>query len=134
MPGNVSSATASLVMPLSLSRAFEHSREYAVRANEEYALGESQRRAITSTSRKSWRLSKRLTPDEYDDLLAFYESVGGPMVPFYFYDGSERTPLWSWDATGVSTTGRYAVVFRNRWRAEFGFPRHNVDIELVEVA
>ena len=134
MPGSVSSATVSLVMPLSLSRAFEHSREYTVRANEEYALGESQRRAITSTSRKVWRLSKRLTPDEYDDLLAFYESVGGPMVPFYFYDGSERTPLWSWDETGASTTGRYAVVFRNHWRAEFGFPRHNVDIELVEVA
>ena len=105
MPGSVSSATASLVMHFSLSRAFEHSREYTVRANEEYALGESQRRAITSTSRKVWRLSKRLTPDEYDDLLAFYESVGGPMVPFYFYDGSERTPLWSWDETGASTTG-----------------------------
>ena len=134
MPGSVSSATASLVMHFSLSRAFEHSREYTVRANEEYALGESQRRAITSTSRKAWRLSKRLTPDEYDALLAFYESVGGPMVPFYFYDGTETTPLWSWDATGVSTTGRYAVVFRNHWRAEFGFPRHNVDIELVEVA
>lgn len=134
MPGSVSSATVSLVMPLSLSRLFEHSREYTVRANEEYALGESQRRAITSTSRKAWRLSKRLTPAEYDDLLAFYESVSGPMIPWLFYDGSERTPLWSWDATGVSTTGRYAVVFRNHWRAEFGFPRHNVDIELVEVA
>lgn len=121
-------------MPYSLSRLFEHSRECTVRANEEYALGESQRRAITSTSRKAWRLSKRLTPAEYDDLLAFYESVSGPMIPWLFYDGSERTPTWSWDATGVSTTGRYTVVFRGGWRAEFGWPRHNVDIELMEVA
>lgn len=121
-------------MPHSLSRLFEHSRDYAVRANEGYALGESQRRAITATSRKSWRLSKRLTPDEYDDLLTFYESVGGPMVPVLFYDGSERTPIWSWDATGVSTTGRYTVVFRSKWNAEFGWPRHNVEIELMEVA
>ncbi len=134
MPGNVSSATSSTVMPLSLSRLFEHSREYTVRENE-YLNGESQRRAMTSTSRKYWRLSKRLTPTEYDALLAFFVARNGPVQPFYFYDGTETVTDWSWDATGVSTTARYTVVFRNqRWVATFSIPRHEVDIELTEVA
>lgn len=134
MPGNVSSATASTVMPLSLSQLFEHSREFSARENE-YPNGESQRRALTATSRKAWRLSKRLTPTEYDALLAFFVARKGPVQPFYFYDGTETVTDWTWDATGASTTGRYTVVFRNqRWVATFSIPRHEVEIELVEVA
>lgn len=134
MPGSVASATTSLVLPLSLSRAFSHSRLYTVRVNQ-YPNGESQRRSITTTSRKSWRLDKRLTPAEYDTLLAFYQSTHGPVLPFYFYDGTETSPLWSWDATGVATTGRYMVRFANEvWQAEFSLPRHNLSIELIEVA
>lgn len=134
MPGSVASATSALVLPLSLSRTFSHSRAYTVRIND-YLNGESQRRAVTTTSRKSWRQDKRLTPAEYDTLLAFYQSTRGPVLPFYFYDGTETSPLWSWDATGVATTGRYLVRFSNEaWQAEFTIPRHGVSIELIEVA
>lgn len=134
MPGNVSSATTTLVLPLSLSRAFAHSRNYTLRTNE-YPLAFSQRRVITTTSRKSWQLAKLLTPTEYDTLLAFYLSVSGPLLPFYFYDGTETAPVWSWDATGVATTGRYLVRFANtQWSADFTIPRHAVELEIIEVA
>lgn len=134
MPGNVPTASTAVVMPLSLSRLFEHAREYTIRDNE-YPSGEAQRRAMTTTSRKRWTLSKRLTPTDHDTLRAFFLARRGPVSPFYFYDGSERTPLWSWDATGVSTTGRYLVRFANeRWAAQMTVPRHEVSIELVEVA
>lgn len=134
MPGNVASASTTIVLPLSLSRSFSHSREYTIRSND-YPLGFSQRRAITTTSRKSWQLTKLLTPTQYDALLAFYESVSGPLLPFYFYDGTETSPIWSWDATGVATVGRYLVRFANpRWSADFSFPRHLVSVEIIEVA
>ena len=134
MPGNVPSASTAVVMPLSLSRLFGHSREYAVRDNE-YLHGEAQRRAMTTTSRKAWQLSKRLTPAQYDTLLAFFVARSGPVNPFYFYDGTETTPRWSWDATGVSTTGRYLVRFANeRWSGEMNISRHNVEVQLLEVA
>lgn len=134
MPGNVASASTSVVMPLSLSRAFGHERAYAVRDNE-YPNGESQRRAVTTTSRKTWSLVKRLTPTEYDALHAFFQARRGSVEPFYFYDGTETTPRWSWDASGVATVGRYLVRFENnRWFAELTVPRHTVEIRLVEVA
>lgn len=121
-------------MPLSLSMLFEQQRDFASRENE-YALGEVQVRSMVTTSRKSWRLSKRLTPADYDTLLAFFHARGGPAQPFYFYDGTETSPKWGWDATGVSTTGRYMVRFLNqRWAAEQSLPRHTVDIEIGEVA
>lgn len=135
MPGSVTAASPSAVMPLSLSRLFEHSREWHVLENE-YAMGESQRRAIPSTSRKSWRLAKRLTTAELAALRTFYQSsVQGPLFTFYFYDGTETVPMWGWDATGAATTGRYAVRFENtQWAESMSIPRHDVEISLIEVS
>ena len=94
MPGSVAAVSTSAVMPLSLSSAFEHSRGWPIRLDE-YANGESFRRNVGSTSRKSWQLSKRLTTAQLATLKAFYAAQNGPQLPFLFYDGAETTPAWS---------------------------------------
>jgi hypothetical protein len=132
LPGSVVAAAPVDVMPLSLSRAFMHERTWHMLANE-YRLGESQRRFLPATSRKSWRLAKRLTTDELDDLRTFVEAH--VLTPFYIYDGTETTPKWSWDVTGAVTVGRYTVRFENpEWIETLGFPRHNVEVRLIEVS
>ena len=59
MPGNVQNAAPATVLPQSLVRAFVHEREYPLIENE-YKNGESQRSVQATTSRKRWRLAKRL--------------------------------------------------------------------------
>lgn len=135
MPGSVVSVSTSVVMELSLSSAFEHSRGWPLRIDE-YPNGESFRRNVGSTSRKSWRLSKRLTTAQLATLKAFYAAQNGPRLPFFIYDGTETTPAWSWDATGVSTVGRYTVRFANTsWQQAIQMGRHEVPaLELIEVS
>lgn len=135
MPGSVSAVSTSAVMPLSFSSAFEHSRGWPARVDE-FPNGESFRRNIGSTSRKTWRLAKRLTSDQLATLKAFYLDRKGPQLPFYFYDGTETTPKWSWDATGASSVGRYTVRFANTsWQQAIQLGRHGVpSLELIEVA
>lgn len=135
MPGSVSAVSTSTVMPLSYSLAFEHSRVWPTRVDE-FLNGESFRRSIGSTSRKSWRLAKRLTTAQLADLKTFYSNQNGPQKPFYFYDGTETTPKWSWDATGASSIGRYTVRFTNTsWQQAIELGRHGVpSLELIEVA
>jgi len=48
MPGSVQNAAPATVLPLSLSRAFEHSREFLVSVNE-YTDGSSQRGLLAAT-------------------------------------------------------------------------------------
>mgnify|MGYP000308328220 FL=1 len=134
MPGSVAAASASAVLPLFISVSFEHARQWGVEDNT-YVCGDSQCRTLTTTSRKTWRLTKRLTPDQWDDLLAFWIARNGTLDPFYFYDGTETTPRWTWDATGVSTTGRYTVRFGNtRMVGTLSIPRSETEIELIEIA
>jgi hypothetical protein len=73
------------VLPQSLCRAFVHSREYPVQVNE-YRNGEAQRGRLADTSRKRWRLGKRLTPDEIQTLRDFYDARKGPQD----YDSGRR--------------------------------------------
>jgi hypothetical protein len=76
---------APTVLPFSLCRSFVHSREYPVQVNE-YRSGESQRGRLADTSRKRWRLEKRLTVAELETLRDFYDTRNGPQEPFWFYD------------------------------------------------
>ena len=73
MPGSVANAGPATVLPRSLSRAFVHSREYPVQINE-YRNGETQRGRVADTSRKRWRLGKRLTPAALQTLREFYDA------------------------------------------------------------
>jgi hypothetical protein len=133
MPGSVANAAPTAVLPSSLCRSFVHSREYPVQVNE-YRNGESQRGRLADTSRKSWRIGKRLTPTELVTLRDFYDVRRGPQEPFYFYDPWETAPKFSYDPTGTATDGRYTVRFEGAWQQSSELSRIEVEIALVEVA
>ena len=133
MPGSIQNAAPVTVLPHSLSRAFARSQEYTVLDNE-YRNGESQRSALAATSRKRWRLAKRLAPDALEGLRDFYDARNGPQEPFYFYDPYETSPKFTPDPTGTAIPGRYTVRFNSDWQQSCGPGRSDVQIELVEVA
>ena len=133
MPGSIQNAVPTTVMPNSLSRAFVHAREYGLLENE-YRNGESQRGLLVATSRKRWRLGKRLTAALLQQLRDFYDARKGSGEPFYFYDPYETVPKFSYDPTGATTQGRYAVRFEGAWEQSVGLGRIYVEISLVELA
>jgi hypothetical protein len=133
MPGAVQNAAPAAVLPQSLSRAFVHTREYPVIDNE-YRNGESQRSVEATTSRKRWRLAKRLNAAQLQALRAFYEARNGPAEPFYFYDPYETNPKFSYDPAGQAVQGRYTVRFNCEWNQSASPGRAEVEIELLEVA
>jgi hypothetical protein len=138
MPGNVANATPTLVMPWNLCAVFQHSRAYSGMQND-FADGTNQRSLITFTSKKTWRIQPMLSNNANNDgvkavlelLRNFYDSVNGPQKAFYFYDVFE-TSRFAYDATGVSTVGRYTVVFRTAWSQTANFPFVTVQLELEE--
>jgi phage-related protein len=132
MPGPVANAAPSEVLPHSLCRTFARSQEYAVLDNE-YRNGESQRSALVATSRKRWRLAKRLTPDAIEELGDFYDARHGPQEPFYFYDPYETSPKFTPDPTGQAIPGRYTVRFEGSFDQSVGLGRADVEIQLVEI-
>jgi hypothetical protein len=131
MPGSVTNAAPSTVLPWSLCRSFVHAREYAAIEND-YKNGESQRSLLVATSRKRWDTSRRLTPDVLAAFLAFYEARKGSSEPFYFYDPWDA--LFAYDPTGASATGRYTVRFDCEWNQIVGIGRIDVGIALIELA
>jgi hypothetical protein len=133
VPGSVAAAAPTTVLPLSLCKAFVHSREYALVENE-YRNGESQRSLLVASSRKSWRLAKRLTASAMKTLRDFYDARNGPQQSFYFYDVFETSPKFGYDPTGVATTGRYTVRFEGPWEQSCGMGRVDVNIALVQLA
>ncbi len=133
MPGSVQNAAPTTVLPQSLCRAFSHARAYPIIENE-YRNGESQRSVLATTSRKKWTLRKRLTPTQLQALRNFYDARNGTHEPFYFYDPYDASPRFSYDPTGVATTGRYVVRFNTDWTQSVGPGRSDVDLELIELA
>lgn len=122
-----------MVMPASLCRTFGQSEEHLVEENE-YHNGESQRRARTVSSRKRWRLAKRLSPAALQVLRAFYDARNGTHDCFWFYDPWETVPKFSHDPAGVAVAGRYAVRFAAPWGQEVVLGPADVQVELIEVA
>jgi hypothetical protein len=133
VPGSIQNASPSAVLPRSLCRAFAHERSYPVTENE-YRNGESQLSVQAATSRKRWRLAKRLTPISLAALRGFYDARKGPTEPFYFYEPYETSPRFSHDPTGQATAGRYTVRFDSEWSQSVGLGRADVSIELIELA
>ncbi len=119
MPGSMSYAAPVEALPVSLSRAFAHDREWPVLVNE-YKRGEPETGLLGNSSRKRWRISKRLTPAQMDELFAFWKARQGGMKPFYFDDPIDKT--------------RYTVRFDSGWTQTAGLARGDVDISLIEVA
>lgn len=132
MPGNVANAAPSLVLPNALCTAYSQAREWAVDWNP-YKSAECQARARTTTSRKTWQQTRKLTPSALVTLRNFYDSVNGPVTPFYFYDTrDDQTAVY--DATGVLTAGRYTVRFEGKWQQTMNLSRGDAGLALVELA
>ena len=124
-------------MPASLSTAFTESREYAQLQNQ-YRDGTIQRSQLAQTSRRTFRLSKRLSASLLSALYSFWVSQKGGLTPFAFYNPFEVTSGQqigsNYDPTGNSTQGRVTVVFRGPWAQATDLARSNVQgLELVEV-
>ncbi len=133
MPGSVLNAAPATVLPQSLCRTFVHERVYPLIENE-YKNGESQRSVLATNSRRRWRLAKRLTPTVLQTLRDFFDARNGSTEAFYFYDPYDTNPKFSYDPTGVATTGRYTVRFNGDWQQSSGLGRSDVQIELLELA
>ena len=133
MPGSVLNAAPATVLPLSLCKSFVHERAYPLIENE-YKNGESQRSVLAATSRKRWRLTKRLPPVVLQTLRNFFDARDGSTEPFYFYDPYDTNPKFSYDPTGIATVGRYTVRFNGDWQQSSGPGRSEVQIELLELA
>ena len=125
-------------MPASLSTAFTESREYAQLQNQ-YRDGTIQRSQLAQTSRRTFRLSKRLSASVLSALYSFWVSQKGGLTPFAFYNPFEVTSGQqigsNYDPTGNNTQGRVTVVFRGSWVQATDLARSNIQgLELVEVA
>jgi hypothetical protein len=95
-----------------------------------YHDGSTQRSALAGTSRRTWRLQKRLTVALLEQLRAFVDAH--PTDAFYFYNPKES--LFSYDLTGVNPLGRYLVRFSGRWAETVGMGRTDISLELIETA
>jgi hypothetical protein len=138
MPGNLQPAAPNGVMPLSLCTAFTELREYEQLQNQ-YHDGTVQRSQLAQTSRRTFRLSKRLSASALLALYNFWVSQNGGLTPFAFYnpfDVAAGQQIGSnYDPTGNNTQGRVTVVFRSNWAQATDLARSNVQaLELVEVA
>ena len=138
MPGNIAIAAPSGVMPATLCTAFTELREYAQLQNQYYD-GTVQRSQLAQTSRRTFRLSKRLCAADLGTLYAFWVAKQGGLIPFAFYNPFEVVAGHdigsNYDPTGNATQGRLTVVFRGPWTQATDLARSNVQgLELVEVA
>lgn len=117
MPGNIKTITGQLdIFPESLCTdyAVTHTRHAVV---SEYPDGSSQRHSDVATTRKSWRLSKRLTASQLAELREFYFSHIGK--PFLFRD---------------LHTGQYVkAVFTSAWSETYDLGRFLASLEIAEV-
>jgi|SRR5271157_177274 len=125
-------------MPASLCTAFTELREYAQLRNQ-YHDGTIQRSQLAQTSRRTFRLSKRLSASLLAALYNFWVSQNGGLTAFAFYnpfDVAAGQQIGSnYDPTGNSTQGRVTVVFRGNWAQSTDQARSDVQgLQLVEVA
>lgn len=134
MPGNIAYAAPASVMPQTLCLSFAEARQYATLENT-YHDGVYTVGALAATSRRTFKLSKRLNATALATLVAFWNSVGAGLTPFYFYNPFDGSPIGSnYDATGVSTTGRITVRFNGDWAQSTDMARSMIqNLELIEV-
>jgi hypothetical protein len=122
-------------MPQTLCTAFSEARAYEQLRNL-YHDGTPQAGQFAQTSRRTFKLTRRLSAAQAAILRSFYENVGGGWKPFWFYNPYEGLPVGSnYDATGANGTGRVVVAFRSNWTQTTGLCRTDVaELELVELS
>lgn len=130
MPGSIQPPLAVGVFPQSLSTKFTSSRKFEGRFLE-YHDGTTERASLVGTSRRTWQMSKRLTPSELATLRAWFDAHQADA--FYFYDLRETSPINTYDPTGTATNGRYVVRFASDWAETIGIGRSDTSVELIEL-
>ena len=138
MPGNLVAPSPNGVMPATLCTAFTEQREY-VQLQNQYHDGTVQRAQLAQTSRRAFRMAKRLSVAALSAIYDFWVSQNAGLCPFTFYDPfdvADGEQIGSnYDATGVNAQGRLTVVFRGNWAQATDIARTNVQgLELAEVA
>lgn len=146
LTASVANAVPSGVLPQALCSAFTEVREFAALQNE-YHDGTLERGQLAQTSRRTFKLSQKLSAvrpsllvlSPLELLQAFWDQQDGGLTPFFFYNPFDVTsgqPIGSnYDPTGNSTVGRITVVFRGNWSQSTGMARTDVpQIEMIEVA
>jgi hypothetical protein len=137
MPGNLIQSEPNGVMPVSLCTAFTQLRDYAQLQNQ-FHDGTIQRSQLAQSSRRTFRLTKRLDTSSLAALYAFWTDQLGGLTAFCFYDPFD-VPAGAqigsnYDPTGNNLQGRVIVVFRGNWAQATDIARTNISqIELVEV-
>ena len=129
MPSSLQLAQPATVLPWSLCSSFQANYYWPVVTSELYPDGRVQQLVQAAQPRHSWSLSKKLAYTDWATLKAFYEARKGGLEPFYFYP--ERL---HYDATGVSTTGRYTVRFNGQLQMQYNFSRFLISLQLMEIA
>jgi hypothetical protein len=124
-------------MPASLCTAFTELREYGQLQNQ-YHDGTIHRSQLAQTSRRTFRLSKRLSASLLSALYNFWVLQNGGLTPFAFYNPFEVAAGQqigsNYDPAGNNTQGRVTVVFRGNWAQASDPGRTNVQgLELLEV-
>lgn len=131
MPNHVQPANPTVVLPNSLSSAFQEEQRIEALLNA-YQSGFSTRAALAINPRRYWKLTKQLTEAQWTTLRNFYKA--NLVNPFWFYNPRETAPPFSYDPTGGASAGRYAVVFDGQWTEDILIPRRNAAFGLREVA
>ena len=97
------------------------------------------RSQLAQTSRRTFRLTKRLSASLLSALYSFWVSHNAGLTPFTFYNpfdvASGQQIGSNYDSTGNNTQGRVTVVFRGNWAQVTDVARTNVQgLQLMEVA
>ncbi len=140
MPGNLQTTQPTLVLPDWLSTSFSESLSYPLLANayHDFTIHRSLVVDTVNPARvmRRWSLTRRMgvsllngvpTPDPLPALRAFWLSVDGGLLPFFFYPRRA-----DFDPTGFSETGRVVVTFGGPWSHSLTPTMADVPIELVE--
>jgi hypothetical protein len=112
MPGNITPANPTAVMPAHLSRSFQEEMRLEADVNM-YPDGSSDRNALAQNNRRYFKLAQSLSPDDWKSLRTFFYNNQGQA--FYFYN-----------PTGGDPVGRYTVVFDGGWSDTYTSERGEV--------
>ena len=126
MPGVVQQAAAIAVLPWALCSAYSEQITWPILQDGPYLDGSMNRQVQAEQPTRRWTLSRRLTEDESAEWMDFYEWMDG-VNAFFFYPREQDH-----DASGVSTTGRYKVVFVGPGSLTWGMPRNIASFVLEE--
>jgi hypothetical protein len=138
MPGNLVQLEPNGVLPESLCTAFVEDRNYE-QLQSTYHDGTIQRSQLAQTSRRTFKLAKRLDAAALAALYNFWVEQNGGLTAFVFYnpfDVAAGQQIGSnYDPSGNNLQGRITVAFRGDWSQATDLARSNVQaLQLVEVA